>query len=190
MDRSNPRELWEYVLSQIELSVSPANFNTWFRDSYIIKVEDGIVYIGVPSQFFRDMYLKKFNLLLLKIIRSISYEFRNIEYQIVKDERRKPPREQKSSRPTIELPLSEFYIDKSDNLNPRYTFDTFVVGSFNDLAYAAAQAAITRPGIAYNPLFIYGETGRGKTHLIQAIGNQFKKTYSNRKVFSLTSDTF
>ena len=190
MDRSNPRELWEYVLSQIELSVSPANFNTWFRDSYIIKVEDGIVYIGVPSQFFRDMYLKKFNLLLLKIIRSISYEFRNIEYQIVKDERRKPPREQKSSRPTIELPLSEFYIDKSDNLNPRYTFDTFVVGSFNDLAYAAAQAAITRPGIAYNPLFIYGETGRGKTHLIQAIGNQFKKTYSNRKVFYLTSEKF
>jgi chromosomal replication initiator protein len=64
------------------------------------------------------------------------------------------------------------------------------VGSFNDLAHAAAQAAINRPGIAYNPLFIYGETGRGKTHLIQAIGNQFKKTYPNRKVFYLTSEKF
>ncbi|OGG43161.1 chromosomal replication initiator protein DnaA [Candidatus Kaiserbacteria bacterium RIFCSPHIGHO2_01_FULL_48_10] len=187
---SNPRELWEHVLSQVELSVSPANFNTWFRDSHLIKVEEGVVYVGVPSQFFRDMYLKKFHMLLLKIIRGISYEFRNVEYQIVKDERRKPPRMEKTIRPTIELPLNEFYIDKSDNLNPRYTFDTFVVGSFNDLAYAAAQAAITRPGIAYNPLFIYGETGRGKTHLIQAIGNQFKKTYPNRKAFYLTSEKF
>lgn len=190
MDRTNPREFWEHVLSQVELSVSPANFNAWFRDSHLIKIEDGIVYIGVPSQFFRDMYLKKFHMLLLKIVRGISYEFRNIEYHIVKDERRKPPRMDKAGRPTIELPLNEFYIDKSDNLNPRYTFDSFVVGSFNDLAYAASQAAITRPGITYNPLFIYGETGRGKTHLIQAIGNQFKKTYPNRKAFYLTSEKF
>ncbi|MDO8624317.1 MAG: chromosomal replication initiator protein DnaA [bacterium] len=190
MDLSNPRELWEHVLSQIELSVSPANFNTWFRDSHLIKVEEGIVYVGVPSQFFRDMYMKKFHMLLLKIIRGISYEFRNVEYQIVKDERRKPPRIEKNTRPTIEMPLNEFYIDKSDNLNPRYTFDTFVVGSFNDLAYAAAQAAITRPGITYNPLFVYGETGRGKTHLIQAIGNQFKKMYPARKAFYLTSEKF
>jgi chromosomal replication initiator protein len=86
--------------------------------------------------------------------------------------------------------LNEFYIDKSDNLNPRYTFETFVIGSFNELAHAAAQAAIHRPGIVYNPLFIYGETGRGKTHLIQSIGNQFKKTYPTRKVFYLTSEKF
>lgn len=189
MDRGNPKELWEYVLSQVELSLSPANFNTWFRDSHIVKVEEGVIYVGVPSQFFRDMYLKKFHLLLLKIIRGVSYEFRNLEYLIVKDERRKPPKAEKP-RPTIELPLNEFYIDKSDNLNPKYTFDTFVVGSFNDMAYAAAQAAINRPGIAYNPLFIYGETGRGKTHLIQAIGNQFKKMYPNRKAFYLTSEKF
>ncbi len=190
MDRSNPRELWEYVLSQVELSISPANFNTWFRDSHIVKIEDGIIYVGVPSQFFRDWYMKKFHPLLLKIVRGVSYEFRNIEYQIVKDERRKALRESRSPRPTIELPLNDFYVDKSDNLNPRYTFDSFVIGSFNDLACAAAQAAITRPGIAYNPLFIYGETGRGKTHLIQAIGNQFKKMYPNRKVFYLTSEKF
>jgi chromosomal replication initiator protein len=88
------------------------------------------------------------------------------------------------------MPLDEFYINKSDNLNPRYTFDTFVVGSFNELAYTAAQAAIKRPGIVYNPLFIYGDTGRGKTHLIQAIGNQFKKLYPTRKAFYLTSEKF
>lgn len=191
MDKRNPKELWEYVLTQVELSISAANFNTWFRNSFIQKLgEDGVVYIGVPSQFFKDWYLKKFHTLLLKIIRDVSYEFRNIEYVIVKDEHRKQVKEVKMTKSALELPLDEFYINKSDNLNPRYTFDTFVIGSFNSLAYAAAQAVLSRPGITYNPLFIYGDTGRGKTHLIQAIGNQFKKQYPGRKVFYLTSEKF
>jgi len=191
MDKGNPKELWEYVLTQVELSVSPANFNTWFRNSFIVKVGGGgVIYIGVPSQFFKDWYLKKFHSLLLKIVRGVSYEFRNIEYMIVKDEHRKPQKDVKSVRGAIGLPLDEFYINKSDNLNPRYTFDTFVIGSFNNLAHVAAQAALERPGITYNPLFVYGDTGRGKTHLIQAIGNQFKKQYPGRKVFYLTSEKF
>ncbi len=190
LDRADPHELWEQVLTQVELSISPANFNTWFRDSTIVKIEEGVVYIGVPSQFYRDWYQKKFNTLLLKIIRDVSYEYRNIEYQIVKDVARKTKEVRRSPRPTVEMPLDDFYINKSDNLNPRYTFDSFVVGSFNELAYTAARAAIERPGITYNPLFIYGDTGRGKTHLIQAIGNQYKKAYPNRKVFYLTSEKF
>ena len=192
MDKGNPRELWEYMLTQVELSISSANFNTWFRSSFVVKIgEDGVVYIGVPSQFFKDWYLKKFHTLLLKIIRDVSYEFRNIEYMIVKDERRKPMKETVSAgRGALELPVHEFYINKSDNLNPRYTFYPFVVGSFNDLAYSAAQVAIQRPGITYNPLFIYGDTGRGKTHLVQAIGNQYKKQYPGRKVYYLTSEKF
>ncbi|HUY05523.1 MAG TPA: chromosomal replication initiator protein DnaA [Candidatus Paceibacterota bacterium] len=190
MDKGNPKELWEHILTQVELSISPANFNTWFRNSFIVKIDDGVVYVGVPSQFFKDWFLKKFHTLLLKIVRDVSYEFRNIEYLIVKDEHRKAPKENRAVRGALELPLEEFYINKSDNLNPRYTFDTFVIGSFNNLAYVAAQAALNRPGITYNPLFIYGDTGRGKTHLIQAIGNQFKKQYQGRKVFYLTSEKF
>ena len=191
MDKGNPRELWEYMLTQVELSISPANFNTWFRNSFIVRIgEDGVVYLGVPSQFFKDWYLKKFHALLLKIVRDVSYEFRNIEYLIVKDEHRKIPRENRNIRGALELPLDEFYINKSDNLNPRYTFDTFVIGSFNELAYAAAQATLERPGITYNPLFVYGDTGRGKTHLVQAVGNQFKKQYPGRKVFYLASEKF
>ncbi len=188
MNKQDPHELWEHILSQVELSISPANFNTWFRESHIVKIEEGIVYVGVPSQFFRDWYQKKFHALLLKILRSVSYEFRNIEYLIVKDARK--PKVEKRERQNQELPLDEFYINKSDNLNPRYTFDTFVVGSFNELAYTAAMAAIKRPGITYNPLFVYGDTGRGKTHLIQAVGNQFKKLYPTRKVYYLTSEKF
>lgn len=190
--KDSPRELWEYVLTQVELSVSQANFNTWFRDSSIARVEDGIVYVGVPSQFFKDWYLKKFHALLLKILRGVSYEFRNVEYVIMKDERKKAPVSisLRLDRGALELPLDDFYINKADNLNPRYTFDTFVVGSFNEIAHVAAQAALGRPGIAYNPLFVYGETGRGKTHLIQAIGNHFKKQYPGRKAYYLTSEKF
>ncbi len=190
MNKGDPKELWEYMLTQVELSISPANFNTWFRNSFIVKIEDGVLFVGVPSQFFKDWYLKKFHTLLLKIVRDVSYEFRNIEYLIVKDENRKAPKEAKNTRGALELPLEDFYINKSDNLNPRYTFDTFVIGAFNNLAYAAAHAALERPGITYNPLFIYGDTGRGKTHLIQAIGNQYKKQYQGRKVFYLTSEKF
>jgi chromosomal replication initiator protein len=143
MQRLDARELWEYTLTQVELSISPANFNTWFRDSSIVKIEDGIVYIGVPSQFFRDWYLKKFNMLLLKIIRGVSHEYRNIEYMIVKDDRRRPKEVRRQPQATVEMPLDEFYINKSDGLNPRYTFETFVVGSFNELAHTAAQASCT-----------------------------------------------
>jgi chromosomal replication initiator protein len=190
IDRTDTHELWEQVLTQVELSVSAANFNTWFRDSAIVKIEDGVVSIGVPSAFYRDWYHKIFHTLILKIIRDISYEYRNVEYSIVKDVARKNKEVRRVVRPTVELPLDDFYINKSDNLNPRYTFDSFVVGPFNELAYTAAKAAIERPGITYNPLFIYGDTGRGKTHLVQAIGNQFKKQYPGRKVFYLTSERF
>src|SRR5690606_8562414 len=79
-------------------------------------------------------------------------------------------------------------INKSDNLNPRYSFETFVIGPFNALAHAAAKTVSERPGITYNPLFIYGKTGHGKTHLIQAVGNQLKK--SGKKVFYVTAERF
>jgi chromosomal replication initiator protein len=88
------------------------------------------------------------------------------------------------------MPLHDFYINKDDNLNPRYTFDNFVIGPFNELAHAASQTVIKNPGHTYNPLFIYGATGRGKTHLIQAIGNKIKQTHPNKKVFYLTSEKF
>ncbi len=184
----SPKELWEYVLTQMELSISQANFNTWFKKSFILKIENDVVFVAVPSLFFKEWYLKKFHSIILKIVRSVSYEFRNIEYVIVKEKYKQPATINKKH--TTTLPLNDFYIDKNDNLNPRYTFDSFVVGSFNEMAYTAAQAVINRLGITYNPLFIYGETGRGKTHLIQAVGNQFKKIYNNRKVYYMTSEKF
>src|SRR5690606_3788436 len=111
---------------------------------------------------------------------------RNIEYSVVaRSEKRHDVRQQSVN---AALPLEEYYIDKIDNLNPRYSFDTFVIGPFNALAHAAAKTVAERPGIAYNPLFIYGKTGHGKTHLIQAVGNYLKK--QGKKVFYVTSERF
>ncbi len=84
----------------------------------------------------------------------------------------------------------EVTVNKEDNLNPRYTFENFVIGPFNELAHAAAKAVIAKPGIMYNPLFIYGSTGHGKTHLIQAVGNHIKAANPGKKVYYLTSEQF
>ncbi len=185
------KKLWENALVEIELNVSKANFNMWFKNTYITKIDEGIVHLSVPNVFVKDWLSNKFHKFIIKCLRNMA-DIRGLEYIVSKDEGKKPPQEhtkQLPINPTSELPLNDFYINKEDNLNPRYTFDSFVVGPFNELAYAASQAVIKKPGITYNPLFIYGDTGRGKTHLIQALGNNLKTTTS-RKIFYLTSERF
>lgn len=184
------KKLWDAVLAEIELSVSKGNFNIWFKPTYILKQEEGIITLCVPSPFVKDWLVNKFHKNILKILRTLQQNVRSIEYFISE----KPPAKETASAyfpqtPTRELPLSDLYINKEDNLNPRYTFDSFVVGSFNELAHAAAQAIIKKP-VAYNPLFIYGNTGLGKTHLMQAIGNQIRNQGGDKKIYYVTSEKF
>ncbi len=185
-------KLWESALVEIELAVSAANFSTWFNNTYILKQEEGVVYLGVPNPFIRDWLYKKFHNIILRTLRNMSGEVRALEYVITKDGDKKRGAESKKiqATPTISMPLQDLYINKEDNLNPRYVFDTFVVGPFNELAHAASKTVVKTPGHSYNPLFIYGNTGHGKTHLIQAIGNHIKKEHSQKKVFYLTSERF
>jgi len=187
-------KLWENVLVEIELSVSKANYSTWFKDTFILKIDEGIVYLSVPNYFVQDWLQTKFHNTILKILRNFSDQIRALDYIISKDDSRKRDMGEnklfQNSSANGELPLSDYYINKDDNLNPKYTFDSFVVGPFNELAHAAAQAILKKPGVVYNPLFIYGNTGHGKTHLIQAIGNQMKALYPQKKVFYLTSEKF
>jgi chromosomal replication initiator protein len=181
------KKLWDDALVKIELSITPANFKTWFRDTHIVSIEDSTVTIGVPSVFVRDWLSDKFQSMILKTLRDLSPFVRSVEYAVVQRSERKNE-SSKTQTVNAALPLEDYYINKSDNLNPRYSFDTFVVGPYNALAHAAAKTVAERPGIAYNPLFIYGKTGHGKTHLIQAVGNQIKKT--GKKVFYVTSERF
>ncbi len=189
------KKIWESVLVDIEINVSKANFNTWFKDTYIYKFEDGVVYLSVPNNFVKEWLLKKFHSYILKALRGLSENVRSLDYIVSRgDIKKKEPDHIKGlntlAESTNELPLNEFYINKDDNLNPKYTFDSFIIGPFNELAHAAAQAIIKKPGIVYNPLFVYGNTGHGKTHLIQAIGNHMKHTYPERKIHYLTSEKF
>lgn len=187
----NTKQLWENVLVDIELSISKANFTTWFKDTAILKLEDGVAYVSVPNEFVKDWLFNKYHKEILRALRQYAENIRAVEYTIKKETRRRDmTTTPQSISLNAELPLENYYINKSDNLNPRYTFDTFVVGPYNELANAAAHAVVGKPGIAYNPLFIYGKTGYGKTHLMQAVGNQIKKLYPNKKVYYVTSEKF
>ena len=185
------KQLWDGVLVEIEMSVSKASFNTWFKDTFISQLSEGAIILNVPNTFVKEWLATKYHNVILKSLRKIHPEVRALEYIISKEgikRREEPILDEK--QPTGTLPLVEQYINKEDNLNPKYTFDSFIVGPFNELAHAASQAVISKPGMVYNPLFIYGNTGHGKTHLIQAIGNQIKKLYSNKQVFYVTSEKF
>lgn len=186
------KQLWKNCLSEIELSVSKANFSTWFKNTSIVKEEGGVVYIGVPNEFVRDWLKNKYNKLITKILADMFETMRAVEYVISKNDTSKNEPTQTPVENTVnkELPLKDLYINPDDNLNPRYRFDSFIVGGFNELAYAAAQAIVDSPGTKYNPFFVYGNTGLGKTHLLQAIGHGIREKYINKKVYYLTLEKF
>jgi chromosomal replication initiator protein len=185
-------KLWESALVEIETAVSEANFSTWFKGTFILKHDEGTIYLGVPNSFTRDWLYKKYHPVILRTLRKMNETVRSLEYIITKDAEKKKIEEKRKVQavPTISMPLQDFYVNKDDNLNPRYTFESFVVGPYNELAHAASRTVVKTPGHAYNPLFIYGNTGHGKTHLIQAVGNHIKKDHPQKKVFYLTSEKF
>ena len=178
--------LWETVLAEIELSVSKANFTTWFKNTHAVKEEEGVFFVGVPNDFIKEWLSTKFSREVLKSLRNHRENIRSVDFIIAKKPAKITPpsaqtvSESENKKDSIpELPLDHMVI-KKNNLNPKYTFETFVVGPFNELAHAAARAVSERPGTAYNPLFIYGGVGLGKTHLMHAVGhrliqNNFKK---------------
>jgi len=189
------RQLWDSVLVEMELAVTKASFHTWFKDTYIVRHEEGAVFLSVPNAFVKEWLMNKYHNPILKYLRDLAPGIHSVEYIVSKDDGRpkEPPKAQEGSflaTNNRELPLQDFYINREDNLNPRYTFDSFVIGPFNELAHAASQAVIKNPGILYNPLFIYGNTGHGKTHLIQAIGNHIKNSFRDKKVLYVTSERF
>jgi len=185
------KELWKTCLSEIEVGISKANFSTWFKNTSILKEDTGIIYVGVPNEFVRDWLKNKYHKLITKTVANAYENMRAVEYVITKIEPNKQEA-QKINETFInkELPLKDLYVNPEDNLNSRYRFDSFIVGGFNELAYAAAQAIVEHPGTKYNPFFVYGGTGLGKTHLLQAVGNSIKDRHAGKKVHYLTLEKF
>ena len=186
------KQLWKNCLVEIEGEISKANFSTWFKNTCILKEEMGTVFVGVPNEFVRDWLKNKYHKLITKTVAGVYENMRAVEYVITKIENTNKQEilEKPGTYINKELPLRDLYINPEDNVNPKYRFDSFIVGTFNELAYAASQAIIENPGTKYNPFFVYGGTGLGKTHLLQAVGNSIKEKYPNKKVHYLTLEKF
>src|SRR3989344_6145001 len=139
----NTTQLWKNCLIEIEAGMSRANFSTWFKNTSIIKEDTVIVYIGVPNEFVRDWLINKYHKLITKTVADAYENMRAVEYTITKTEVAKQELTtigENTAYVNKELPLKDLYINPEDNLNPRYPFNSFIVGSFNELAYAASQA--------------------------------------------------
>ena len=191
--------IWKTVLGEIELGVSQGNFVTWFKNTRLLKVTDETVVIGAPNIFIKQQLEKKFNEIIVESLERNGISSRIVEYKILPAS---PLHRKTEDQPIIlnspgTTQTQEPHAKKTSlthsyrhGLNEKYTFDNFVVGSGNELAHAACQAVAGKPGNKYNPLFLYGGVGIGKTHLIQAVGNTIIGKNKSANVVYVSTEQF
>ena len=200
----NTNDLWQAVLGELELGLSKANFTTWFKSTFISEVDAHAVVIGVPNMFTKAWLEKKYAREIMRslqehsngVIKQLSYRVEGRptvprDIPLFEKEAVQAPQpamhvhHQTSPQPQQhEIRTGEF------SLNGKYCFETFIVGKQNELAHAASQAVTNQPGGVYNPLYIYGGVGLGKTHLLQAIGNELIRKNPQTKILYVTSERF
>lgn len=197
------QELWQTVLGEVELSISRANFITWFKNTSISAHEGGVVVVSVPNGFTKEWLENKYNKLILKSLRNHSPEVKEVKY-VIGAYTPPPRRERFDMLPESrmeggmlgydeQLGMSELeqpVLVNEANLNTRYTFSSFLVGSSNELAHATALAVAANPGVVYNPLLIYGGVGLGKTHLMQAVGNEVLANRPGARIKYIPAERF
>lgn len=192
-------QVWQTVLGEIEVSLSRANFVTWFKDTFISSFENEQVVVCVPNAFVKKWLEEKYHKNIISALENVTKQkIKNIIYKIeLKKSGQAPfeisrPEKKEENRvevaPKKEDPRPAPSASNRFGLNPRYIFENFVVGKGNELAHAACLAIVNNLGKSYNPLFIYGGVGLGKTHLLQAIGNEVAK--KTDKILYTTSEKF
>ncbi|HSX02854.1 MAG TPA: chromosomal replication initiator protein DnaA [Candidatus Saccharimonadia bacterium] len=196
------RGLWQAVLGELEVTLTRANFATWFQNTGILSNEDGHVVVAVPHMMAKNWLEKKFHTSIQATMTKMSPGVRSIEYKVAhlvapvapskpaKRTETAPTAGTKANAPAAQASLPMAPTTPNHSLNPRYTFETFVVGASNELAYAACQAVAKTPGAKYNPLFLYGGVGLGKTHLMQAVGNEIFRRDPSKRIQYVTSEMF
>jgi chromosomal replication initiator protein len=197
----NTNELWQAVLGELELSLSKANFTTWFKQTFISEVRDNSVIVGVPNLFTKAWLEKKYAKEILQSLQDLTNgTVKQLAYRV--ESRSQNPQIVPVFEPTPEPQVqSEFYQPRTEHepqeirtgefsLNNKYCFSAFIVGKQNELAHAAAQAVCAQPGGVYNPLFIYGGVGLGKTHLLQAVGNELIRKNPETRILYVTCERF
>ena len=193
-------EIWRNCLGELEVTVSRPNFVTWFKNTFLVEYKNGVFTIGVPNFFYEDWLKRKHLNDIVKVLAkqvnnsNVSVKFKIASptpEQVVPFEKDKVIHKPVDKKELSKEPsFTAQSLPTNSNLNDYYIFENFVVGPNNQLAYAAAEAVSKKPGDIYNPLFIYGESGIGKTHLMQAIGNHMMSRNSNTKVMYVTTETF
>ena len=176
---------WVQTLDTLKSEVSPHTFNTWFKPLQCKTFEQDKFFIEVPNTYYKDKIQKEYSEILLSRLRKITMN-ENVQMSFVLSD------EKNSAVQNISLPVEnkEREIKRDSFLNPKYTFDSFVVGNANQFAHAACQAVANAPGKTYNPLFLYGGVGLGKTHLLSAIGNEVYQSKQRLKVVYRSSEQF
>jgi chromosomal replication initiator protein len=182
------KQVWRAALGELQVSLSPANFETWLKDTALVAVDESRFRIAVPNGFAKDWLETRYRSLISQTLaRVVGYSVQ-LEFEV--QEAPAAAAEAATSRPVRLEPTRVGGEGPAASLNPRYTFTTFIVGSANRLAHAASLSVAERPGHAYNPLFLYGGVGLGKTHLMHAIGNQVLARFPRKRVVYATSEKF
>ena len=175
---------WEAILSIIELETSSVSFNTWFKETELLSIEENTLIISVKNEFTKEILNTRY----LELIRNSALQILNKDYNIkfmLPNE--KTTSDQKAAKRNLEL---QDPLNNPSNLNPRYVFDSFVVGNSNRMAHAAALAVSEAPARAYNPLFLYGGVGLGKTHLMHSIAHYILDQNPSAKIIYASSEKF
>ncbi|MBR3230854.1 chromosomal replication initiator protein DnaA [Candidatus Saccharibacteria bacterium] len=183
--------VWQNVLAEIEQQISAANFSTWFQDTSLLSINDGLVKIGVKNSFYVKQLRARYLNLITTALKNNNINIVSIDFEVQPTtkpkirphEVTKSPATIKEHLKTLTPTLKTSSETHHNGLNDKYTLDNFVIGSNNELAVAAAKNIIKSPGTRYNPFFLYGGPGLGKTHLVQAIGNELLKNNPNYKIF-------
>jgi chromosomal replication initiator protein len=188
------KQVWRAALGELQVSLSPANYETWLRDTYLVDVDDQRFRIAVPNGFAKDWLETRYRSLISQTLaRVVGYSVQ-VEFVVSANGEAKVQAAEVASQSVRVEPTRvgapEGSAAGATNLNPRYTFANFIVGSANRLAHAASLSVAERPGHAYNPLFLYGGVGLGKTHLMHAIGNAVVAKFPRKRVVYATSEKF
>lgn len=193
-------DMWKNVLAEIEQAIPSEQFSTWFTGIELISADDDLVVIGVPNVFKRTQLQKKYSDIIKSALEHNDFSVKELRYDILTKEKPKPRTHVASTLTPVQsvanIATNNYRSSAPVNgslqtgLNPRYTLDNFVIGTNNDLAVSVARNVIDHPGTRYNPFFLYGGPGLGKTHLVQAIGNEILKRDPKLKILYTPISSF
>ena len=185
------KELWEKTLNIIKGELTEVSFNTWIKSCEPISISSNTIIISVPNSFTQDILEKRYKDLVINSIEAACSKTYELEFVIASElqevEEKNEENKNTSKKDGISVTVND---EMSSTLNPKYTFDSFVIGNSNRFAHAASLAVAESPAKAYNPLFIYGGVGLGKTHLMHAIGHYILQNNPNAKVVYVSSEKF